>query len=153
MDVVGIEQVVDSTILGMLPLIVVLLLQPSLDLILQLGAMEHDRQVAHHQNPNFKNIEHQYIDDISKHNAIICLFKLHYTKQLLPSPTKDCGQKMECQNWQGKEVVHFHLLDDCGMFLLVRTFNIFEPILKYFMHLNSFLNQDPTNLDTFFYSE
>jgi len=87
------------------------------------------------------------MDDISKKNEIICFLKLHYTKQLLPSSTHDCDWKMECHNWQVKEAIHFHLPTSCSMLLLIRPSNIFEPILEYFLHLKSILNQDPPNLD------
>ena len=52
----------------------------SLDLTLYRGAMKYGRQVAHHQNIDFKNIEH-YIDDVIKNNAICLIYD--YTKQLL----------------------------------------------------------------------
>jgi hypothetical protein len=80
----------------------------------------------------------------------IGLLKLHYTKQLLPSLIQDCGWKMPCSNWQGEEVVHFHLPTACDMFLLIRASDVFE-MEEYFLHLNSILNQDPTNLDTFLF--
>jgi len=42
----------------------------------------------------------------------------------------------------------FHSVRD--MLLLIRAFNIFE-MEEYFMHLNSIMNQDPTNMDTFLF--
>ena len=53
--------------------------------------MKDDRQVAHHQNPNLKNIDH-YIDDVSKHNAIGLIY--YYTKQLLHKHENNFQEKM-----------------------------------------------------------
>ena len=58
-----------STMFYMLPLQVALFFRPSLNLTMYWGATEDGRQVTHHQNPDFKNIEH-YIDDVSKNNEI-----------------------------------------------------------------------------------
>jgi hypothetical protein len=55
---------------------------------------------------------------------------------------------MACYNWQVKAIVHFHLPSACNMFLLIIASDVFE-LVEYFLHMNSIMNQDPANLDTF----
>lgn len=56
---------------------------------------------------------------------------------------------MPCYNWQGEEAIHFRLPTACDMMLMVRTSYAFE-MEEYFLHMNSIMNQDPANVDTFF---